>query len=369
MKFRGSVGALANDKSTQQRLGTVLFYGIVIVVAYLTFLVFQPFLAPLAWAVVIIVITHPYYERLASKTTPTIAALLMTIIVTVMLIVPAVLVMTAFIKQGVQAISHVQAQVQSGHFDWVNKLWLSVQDRLPEENKSDLPTLVSKYFDAAAAYGATRFGAILRNTASFLFHLSVMILAMFYLFRDGESIVERLRVVLPFEHEHRDRMIREAHDLIFASVVSSAVAAAAHGILGGIAFALTGISAPVFWGVMMGFFSLVPVVGSALIWVPAVISLMLQGHPVAGIILAIICGVVVGLVDNVIRPWVISGRAEMGGLIVFISVLGGLAVFGMLGLVLGPIIVATFASILDLYAASVRPGATVLPSRGTTPAP
>jgi predicted PurR-regulated permease PerM len=367
--FRGDVSVLPNDKTTQQRLGTVLFYGIVIVIAYLTFLVFQPFLAPLAWAVVIVVIMHPYYDRLTKKTNPTMAALLMTAIVTLILIVPTVLVMTAFVKQGVQAITHVQSQVQSGHFDWVNNLWLKLQDRLPEENKTDLSTLVSKYFDAAAAYGAARVGAILRNTAAFLFHLSVMILAMFYLFRDGDSIVERLRVVLPFEHEHRDRMIGEAHDLIFASVVSSAVAAAAHGILGGIAFALTGITAPVFWGVMMGFFSLVPVVGSALIWVPAVISLMVQGHPVAGIILAIICGVVVGVVDNVIRPWVISGRAEMGGLIVFISVLGGLAVFGMLGLVLGPIIVATGASILDLYAAGVRPGATVLPKRGTTPAP
>ncbi len=346
----------------------MLFYGIVIVIAYLTFLVFQPFLAPLAWAVVIVVVTHSMYERLAAKTHPTIAALAMTVVVTLILIVPTVLVMTAFIRQGVQAISHVQAQVQSGHFDWVNHLWLKLQDKLPEENKTDLSALVNKYFDGAAAYGAARFGAILRNTASFLFHLSVMILALFYLYRDGESIVARMRMVLPFEHEHRDRMIAEAHDLIFASVVSSAVAAAAHGILGGAAFALTGISAPVFWGVMMGFFSLVPVVGSALIWVPAVISLMLQGHVGAGIVLAVICGVVVGLVDNVIRPWVISGRAEMGGLVVFISVLGGLAVFGMLGLVLGPIIVATGASMLDLYAAGVRPGATVLPKH-VTPLP
>lgn len=357
------------DKTTQQRLGQVLFYGIVIVIAYLTFLVFQPFLAPLSWAVVIVVITFPQYKKLTAKMGPTMAALLMTVIVTLLLIVPTVLVMTAFIKQGVQAVNHVQTQVQSGHFDWVNNLWLKLQDRLPEENKTDLSTLVSKYFDGAAAFGATKFGAILKNTASFLFHLSVMILALFYIYRDGESIVARMRMVLPFEREHRDRMIGEAHDLIFASVVSSAVAAAAHGILGGAAFAMTGIDAPVFWGVMMGFFSLVPVVGSALIWVPAVISLMLQGHPVAGIVLAVICGVVVGLVDNVIRPWVISGRAEMGGLVVFISVLGGLAVFGMLGLVLGPIIVATGASILDLYAAGVRPGATVLPHRGTTPAP
>ena len=166
---------------------------------YLTFLVFQPFLAPLAWAVVIVVVTHSQYERLSAKTKPTIAALLMTLVVTLILIVPTVLVMTAFIKQGVQAISHVQAQVQSGHFDWVNHLWLKLQDRLPEDNKMDLPTLVSKYFDNAAAFGAARFGAIVKNTASFLFHLSVMILALFYLYRDGESIVARMREVLPFE--------------------------------------------------------------------------------------------------------------------------------------------------------------------------
>ena len=103
---------------------------------------------------------------------------------------------------------------------------------------------------------------------------------------------------------------------------------------------------------MMGFFSLVPVVGSALIWVPASISLMLEGHIVHGIILALICSVIVGMIDNIIRPWLISGRAEMGGLVVFISVLGGIAVFGMLGIVLGPIVVALAAGLLDLYVPS-----------------
>src|SRR6202040_1900452 len=117
-------------------------------------------------------------------------------------------------------------------------------------------------------------------------------LSMFYFFRDGDAIVARLRQVLPFDKAHRDRMIDDARELIFASVTSSLVAALAHGVLGGLAFGLTGIHAPIFWGVMMGFFSLVPVVGSALIWVPAAISLMLEGHVVRGIILALICGVI-----------------------------------------------------------------------------
>jgi predicted PurR-regulated permease PerM len=336
--------------SSQKRMGTMLFYGIVAILAYLVFLVFQPFLPALAWAVVIVVISYPAYERVRRHFSPTIASMICTLAVTVILIVPTILVMGAFVRQGVQAVQTIQAQVASGHFDWVNRLWMQIESRLPDSSQASLGTIINRYADLGASFVATRLGTVLKNTAAFLFHLSVTILAMFYLYRDGKLFMARVRAILPFEAQHRDRMIRESHDLIFASVVSSVVAAAAHGILGGFAFGIAGITAPIFWGVMMGFFSLIPLVGSALIWVPASISLMSEGHVAAGIGLAIFCSVVVGLVDNVVRPWVISGRAEMGGLVVFISVLGGIAVFGLLGVILGPIIVATGASLLDLYA-------------------
>ena len=348
------------ELTTQKRLGTALFYGILVVLAYLVFLVFEPFLAPLAWAVVLVVVSYPVYARLARKWGPTLAATASTVGVVLILIVPALLVTGAFIHQGVEAVQEVQQQIQSGHFSWVNDLWLRVQARFPDANPGNLTTVIHRYADAGAAYLGSRLGAVLRNTAVFLFHLAVMILAMFYLFRDGDSIVARLREVLPFEKSHRDKMIDETRELIFASVTSSLVAAVAHGILGGLAFGLTGIRAPIFWGVMMGFFSLIPLVGSALIWVPAAISLMVDGHIGMGIALMIFCSVIVGLVDNIIRPWMISGRAEMGGLVVFISVLGGISVFGMLGVVLGPIVVAAGASMLDLYA----PGASARNTKG-----
>jgi predicted PurR-regulated permease PerM len=342
--------------SSQRRLGTMLFYGIVAILAYLAFLVFQPFLPALAWAVVIVVVSYPAYERARRRLRPTIASILCTLAVTLILIVPTILVMGAFVRQGVQAVQTIQAQVASGHFDWVNRLWMEIESKLPDESQTSLGTIVSRYSDQAATFIATRLGTVLRNGAAFLFHLSVTMLAMFYLYRDGEVFMARVRAILPFEPAHRDKMIKESHDLIFASVMSSAVAAAAHGILGGLAFGVAGITAPIFWGVMMGFFSLIPLVGSALIWVPASISLMSEGHIGAGIGLALFCSVVVGLVDNVVRPWVISGRAEMGGLVVFISVLGGIAVFGLLGVIVGPIIVATGASLLDLYVPEGPPG-------------
>lgn len=343
---------MAFEPISQKRLGSALFYGIVVVLAYLAFLVFEPFLAALAWAVVLVVVSYPAYAWLARRWKPTVAALVCTAGVTLVLIVPTLLMMGAFIRQGVGAAQTIQQEVANGHFTWVNDLWIRMQHRFPEASPTDLATLLHRFADQVAEYLATRLGAILRHTALFLFHLGVTILAMFYLYRDGDSITTRLREVLPFEEAHREHMIGEARDLIFASVTSSLVAAAAHGLLGGLAFALTGISAPIFWGVMMGFFSLVPVVGSAMIWLPAAIGLILEGRTGRGILLLIICSIIVGLVDNLIRPWLISGRGEMGGLVVFISVLGGISVFGLLGVVLGPIIVATAASLLDLYAPS-----------------
>jgi predicted PurR-regulated permease PerM len=343
---------LTAETTTQKKLGSALFYGIVAVLAYLSFRVFEPFLSALAWAVILVVIFFPVYERLAKRMGATTAAVASAIGVTLILIVPAILIMIAFVRQGVEAVQSIQLEVASGHFSWVNDLWTRTVQRFPDADTSDLASTLHRWAELAAAYAAGQIGAVLRHTAAFAFHLSVTILAMFYLFRDGSSFVDRLRQILPFEDVHRNRMIQESRDLIFASVTSSLVAAAAHGLLGGLAFGLTGITAPIFWGVMMGFFSLVPVVGSALIWAPAAISLMLGGHIAKGIILALVCSVIVGMVDNIIRPWMISGRAEMGGLVVFISVLGGISVFGMLGIVLGPVVVATTASLLDLYVPS-----------------
>lgn len=338
------------EASSQERLGSLLFYGIVILLVYLVYLVFAPFLVPLAWAAVLVVVSYPAYKWLMRRWGATTAALASTAGVTLILIVPTMFVMIAFVRQAVDAEQSIELQVSSGHWAWLNHLWTQAQQRFPGASPEDLTATLRRYGEQAAEFVAARLGTILGHTAIFIFHLGVTILALFYLFRDGGSMVERLREVLPFEASHRDRMLSDAQNLIFASVTSSLVAAAAHGILGGLAFVLTGVKAPIFWGVMMAFFSFVPIVGSALIWVPIAISLIAGGHVGRGIVLLVLCAIIVGLVDNLIRPWLISGRTEMGGLVIFISVLGGISVFGLLGVVLGPIIVATAASLLDLYA-------------------
>ena len=346
---------MTTETTAHKRLGGLLFFGIVLLIVYLVYLVFSPFLVPLAWAAVLVVVSYPAYERIAARLGPSSGAAVATAATTLILIVPSLFVMIAFVKQGVNAAQSIQFEITTGHFAWLNDFWMKVQQRFPTVNARDFSESISHYGELAATFVASRIGTILKHSAVFLFDLSVTILAMFYFYRDGASMVARLRQILPFRSAYRDQVLGDTHKLIFASVTSSLVAAAVHGALGGLAFAATGVKAPIFWGVMMGFFSFVPIIGSALVWVPISISLMIAGHVLRGVLLMIFCSVIVGLVDNFVRPWLISGRSTMSGLVVFISVLGGISAFGLLGVILGPIVVAAAASLVDLYASESIP--------------
>jgi predicted PurR-regulated permease PerM len=242
---------LTNPSSMQKQLGTAVLYGIALLLVYLAYLVFSPFLVPLAWAAVLVVVSYPLYEWVAREWGPTRAAILCTVAVTLILIVPVLFVMVAFVRQGVSAVQEIGFQVAIGHYTRLNDFWGQLQRRFPDAGLDDLSGSLQHYGELAAGFVAARLGTILKNAAVFFFHLGVTMLAMFYFYRDGDSMVSRLRELLPFELDHRDRMIGESRSLIFASVTSSLAAAMAHALLGGLAFALTGIKAPIFWGVMM----------------------------------------------------------------------------------------------------------------------
>ncbi len=342
---------MAEKTIAQKRLGAVLFYGFIALIAYFVYRVFEPFLVPLCWAAVFVVVFHPLNQRLEEEWGRTWAATACTILVTLLLIVPAMGVGMAFIRQGLQAAEAVQRGANNGGFARLDRWWVWLGAHMPGQTPESLSQLLHRAIEFAAAYLASQVGVILRNVAIFAFDLIVTILAMFYLFRDSDELMARLRQLLPFDRASREEMLGKSRDLIFASITSALAAAAVHGLAGGIGFAIVGITAPIFWGVAIAFFSLVPVVGDLVIWIPAMIDLIATGHWGRAIVLAVMLTVVAGLIDNLIRPWFISGRARLSGLVVFISVIGGMAVFGLLGIVLGPIVVALAASVLDLYAA------------------
>ena len=338
------------NTSTSDRLTTVLSYGVLLLLLYLVFRIYEPFLAALGWAAVLAIFFYPMHRWLAKRFTANRAAVLSTLAVTFLLIVPAILVATLFVREAVSVSRGVQSAFLQEHVPLVAKTWTWIAKHVPGlDPNADVVEMLEKGVQKEAGFLAERIGTILRNIAEFIFDLFVMIFAMFYFFRDADSVIRGVRSILPFDAEHRDTMITQSRDLISASVTTSLIVAAIQGALGGLGFAIVNLPTPVFWGVAMAFFSLVPVVGSGLIFVPAALWLGFTGHWGRAILLLIICAGVSTAVDNVVRPLLLGGRSELSGLVIFISVVGGVSVFGMLGLVLGPILVATAAGVLAVY--------------------
>ena len=192
-----------------------------------------------------------------------------------------------------------------------------------------------------------------RSIAVVVVNVIIMLFALFFFFRDGDAIMSRLRRVLPFDPSFREGRIRETAELIKASISSGIIVALVQGAVGGVTFAILGLGAPIFWGVIMAFFSLLPL-GAWIVWMPVAMWLLLTGEIGRGVALLAIGAGGISLIDNFLRPMLLAGRTEMNGLLVFISLLGGIATFGLLGLVLGPVIMATAISFVDAYATERR---------------
>jgi len=342
--------APSTNATTSDRLTTVLSYGVLLLLIYLVFRIYEPFLAALGWAAILVIFFYPMHNRLARKFSARKAAVFSTLAVTILLIVPAILVTTLFVREAVSISRGVQHTLVEQHAPMVAKKWAWIAQHVPGlDPNANVTEMVEQGVQKEAGYLAERLGTILRNIAAFIFDLFVMIFAMFYFFRDGDQIIHGVRSILPFDAEHRETMMTQTRDLISASVTTSLILAALQGVIGGLGFLLVKLPAPLFWGVAMAFFSLVPVVGSGLIFVPAALWLGFTGHWGRAILLLVICAGVSAIVDNVLRPLLLGGRTELSGLVIFISVVGGVGLFGMLGLVLGPILVATAAGVLAVY--------------------
>ena len=340
-----SQGAEARD-----RLTTVLWYGFLLFLLYLVFLIFEPFLTALGWATVLVVCFHPLHRRLEKRLGKTRASAFSTAGVVLLLITPAILLAGLFAREALAASRGLQHALAGQQLPSLTRAWAWIAAHVPGLDPGmDLLQTLRDLLQKEAGFIASQLGAAIRNVAAFVFDLFVIVFAMFYLFRDADAIVAKVQGLLPFEEETRDAILRQARDLISAGVTTSLVIGGLQGLLGGIAFAIARLENPVFWGVLMGFFSLIPVVGSGLIFVPAAIWLAVNGHWIGAIAVVGICAGVSAVLDNILRPVLIGGRTELSGLVIFIGVVGGVSVFGMLGLVLGPILVATAAGILGIY--------------------
>ncbi len=341
------------EQQERARLSTLSFSAAMLLLSYSVYLLFKPFLIPLCWAGVLVVCCYPWHARLARRFGPNLAATISTLAVALLVIGPSVAIGMAFVSEAAGAIDVVNAALTEERFAQLQAGWQWLQSRIPGQRPGDLKELVTQTGTRMATMVASQASGLVRNAFVFIFDLMVMLFATYFLFRDAGRVVEGLRRVLPFNRSRTDAVLAQARDLIQAGVTAGLAVASLQGAIGGVTMALLGFTAPVFWGVVMAVLSLLPLVGSALVWGPAAVYLLVTGSVVKGLILAGVGAGVVSMVDNVVRPIVLSERAQMNGLLVFISLLGGASAFGLLGIVLGPIIVATALTLVTAYTSPV----------------
>lgn len=338
-----------NERTGIQRVSAVFFYGFLLLLAWLVFLIFRPFLVPLTWAAILVILFTPLHRRLEPRLGPNGAAAISTLVATLVLLVPVVFVLVEFIRQALDILAGFGPAALPSQWPWLERVWAWALTRFPLAARLNLPALIQSVVQRAAASLAGELGGLLRHALIFLFDLFITVVALFYFFRGGQQVMGTIRRALPFSVVYREQMIGQARDLVFTTVLASLLVSGINGLIGGVMFALVGLPRAIFWGVAMGFFALLPVLGAWMVWAPAGLWLIGQGRVGAGVAVLVVCGVSMLAVDNLLRPLLIGGRAQLSGLLVLIGVLGGLIVFGLLGVVLGPVIVATAVGFLHAY--------------------
>ena len=326
----------------QARAGQLLAYGSLLLIGWCLWLVVQPFLVPLGWAAILALCFWPVHQRLATRLGATTAAWLSTTLISLVLVVPATLLGIALAQQAAGAVEQVQATFAQGLPEPLTRsyAWLRDWSPAPLPPVEELGARISDLLRSAGAVIARQAGAVLGAMFVLILDLAVLVLALYFCFRDGPNLANGARRLLPFDEVASARIASHLHDLIHASVTSGVIVAAVQGLLGGIIFALLGIQGAIFWGVVMGFLSLLPLVGSWLVWLPVALWLLATDHVTKGIILIVLGAVLVGGVDNVLRPLHIGKRSSLSMLLLFIGLLGGVSAFGFIGLVLGPVVIA-----------------------------
>jgi predicted PurR-regulated permease PerM len=236
--------------------------------------------------------------------------------------------------------------------DWLAQRFPALADYVPSQAQ-----LVESVGAAAKSIGGflvTVASRMTATTAALLLNLFVMVYAMFFFFRDGEKILEKIFYYMPLSNEDEALMLQRFTSITRATVKGTLVIGIIQGALAGFAFWVAGIDGSAFWGTIMAILSIIPGIGAALIWVPAVIYLIVSGQVLAGLLLLAWCAAVVGTIDNILRPILVGKDAKMPDLLILVGTLGGLFLFGPIGFIVGPIVCGLFLTVWDIYGATFK---------------
>jgi predicted PurR-regulated permease PerM len=336
------------------------FIGLLVVVTIAFFWLIRSFMQPIFWAIALGIVVYPLHARLARRLhdRQALAASISVITVVIVVILPIIGIAAAVTREG----AALYERLDAGDVG-VQSLYARVQQAVPsiaalieragidpaglEEQAQSAAVAASRYI----AQSALSIGQGTLRSAVFFF---LMLYLLFFFLRDGPRMLESLVRALPLGDQRERLLLARFAEVSRATIKGTVVVGVVQGAIGGTAFALLGISAPVLWGVVMALLSILPAVGTALVWLPAAIILLVNGEVLGGLVLIFVGVFVIGLTDNLLRPILVGRDTRLPDYLILLSTLGGLAGFGLAGIIIGPIIAAFFLSIWQMAETEFR---------------
>jgi predicted PurR-regulated permease PerM len=333
------------------------------VLGYALLLIFAPFIGPMAWAAFLAFLLDPLNRRLRRRLSGrSVAAGVLTILAPIVILLPLSALSIDFFAQISALLQRLQQSAAAldikslsdlQQFPWIARInvWLEVHSGISAEQiQSWLVSGMREVLRRAASMG----GGFFLGALGSLFGFAIMLFLLFFFLRDGDSMLARARRLIPLDEVRKERLFRQLSGVTRAIVVGTSVTAFLEGVLIGAGFSIAGLPSPVVFGVLAALLSMLPVGGAAFVWGPAVIWLVVDGRWGYGIFM-FAWGLLISGLDNVLRPLLISGRARISALAVFIGVLGGISAFGTIGLIAGPVVLSLALALVEFAEESRSP--------------
>jgi predicted PurR-regulated permease PerM len=307
----------------------------------------RPFLPALAWALALAIVSHPIHCWIQARTRhSSMAAALAVLAAAILVIGPMSFVARTLLNQTTEALETLQSgQLQTKvesvvqNSSRLSRLWEGIRSQTTGKEWAE------QFTTAAGKWTSKAVGGSVAGTVTLL----IAFFFMFYFLRDRSAILQLIRSLVPLSRHEADQVFRRVRDTIFATIFGTLAVATIQGGLGGLMFWWLGLPDPLLWGVIMGLLAIIPVLGAFVIWIPAAIWLAVQGLWWKAILLSVWGTVVIGLIDNLLYPILVGTRLRLHTVPVFISIVGGLMVFGASGVILGPVVLALTDAVLNVW--------------------
>lgn len=334
-----------------------------LVILLLAFYITKPFLAALFTGAIIAYLSHPLYKKaLGYIRNKNLASLAVAVFIVLLLTIPSIVVLGLVSKEAYSTYTTLSKQNLGTNFVKIvckDENWLSCRaissfiSSLPEK---DLDYYLKVTIEKITGFIIENASKFLVSIPSILLNFFVMVFVIYYLLKDGEIVTKRIKNILPLKEPHKQHVLDKFHEVVTAVFYGNISIAVLQGILGGIGFFILGVGSPILWGFVMALFALIPYFGTAIIWLPAALNLIFMGYlqndssfTMRGIILIAYGLFVISAIDNILKPKLIGTKAKVHPILVLLGVLGGLNLFGFIGLILGPVMLALLMTLVDIY--------------------